>query len=369
MSNVVTILMTLAASNAIAVGAAPTRFTPGNIFVAEPHISACFQVTEEFPGDRIWEINPRTGQASVFAEFYFEDCAYITGLAISPDGTRLRAASAAHDTIFEFAPDGTRREPLTGKNGILWPVGQNSIAFDSWGHFFVANGGLQQILEFGQNDNGPRILADVEDNITRGQIGVSAGSSLYFAKTDPVGQDDRVFHVDTQSGEVSVFDEYGFTLTGIAIDEFDTLYVALLNGKIFRYKHADVATKTLIAQLSGGVTITVAHSPGVIYAANVGEVKAIDSLTGEVTVIAADFGAGGVCCGIAVVPPAAVPAVGGWALLVMVLVIVGVYSLMQIREVQDTHLLPTRIGATTLLVSSRLGVLQVSLNAPCAHVV
>ena len=52
--------------------------------------------------DCIWEIDPETGEVSLFAELAEEECGNISGLAFTPDGTRLRASFQLRNQILEL---------------------------------------------------------------------------------------------------------------------------------------------------------------------------------------------------------------------------------------------------------------------------
>ena len=107
----------------IAVVLAPTvraQFVPGHVFAVQAPGKSC-KLPAEFGSDRIWEIDPETGEATLFVQIPPEMCGFLTGLAFTPDGTRLRASSWLRNEILEFDSDGNMTIALDITDGIAWP--------------------------------------------------------------------------------------------------------------------------------------------------------------------------------------------------------------------------------------------------------
>ena len=114
------------------------QFKPGNVFVSDAAGKFCSR-GDRYGWDRIWEINPDTGEYRLFAELRDADCGFVTGLAFSPDGCHLRAAQLLRNRVLEFAADGSWQVVLDWDDGIRGPRGANNLAYDSQGDFFVSN--------------------------------------------------------------------------------------------------------------------------------------------------------------------------------------------------------------------------------------
>ena len=80
----------VAAAGFVLAGVARGQFVPGHVFIANNLPKGCDMA--DIAPERIWEVDPQTGEASVFAELWNEECGGIAGLTFTPDGQRLRVA-------------------------------------------------------------------------------------------------------------------------------------------------------------------------------------------------------------------------------------------------------------------------------------
>jgi DNA-binding beta-propeller fold protein YncE len=96
---------------------AGAQFTPGHIFVSDFASKHC--AGQGYPGDRIWEIDPETGEVSLFVELQDEWCGGIEALVFTPDGTRLRAAQYLQSRIIELDADANPTVLYTSSDGII----------------------------------------------------------------------------------------------------------------------------------------------------------------------------------------------------------------------------------------------------------
>ncbi len=156
------------------------EFTPGHIFVSGHAGKHCAGPFEQYPGDRIWEINPETGEVSLFIELQDEWCGGIMALAFTPDGTRLRAVQRLANRIIELDSEGNLSLLYDGSDAIALPFGRSCIAYDRQNNFYVA--GFDRIVRFAAGSNVSEIYADrVSDPLIRetgGGITIDAAGDL-----------------------------------------------------------------------------------------------------------------------------------------------------------------------------------------------
>ena len=273
-------------------GAAPSpaQFKPGNVFVSEPAGKRC-SLGEKYGWDRIWEIDPYTGAVTLFAELRDNDCGYVTGLALTPDGCGLRASQLLASRIIEFTPDGSWMTVLGIDDGIIGPWGSNNLAYDRDGNFYVVNHSARSIVKF-PADGGPGVVfADQGDGVRgAGPVAIASDGELYFGNTQFEGYVLRL----TPVGEVSLFDAldgFRFDPSGLASDNHAHVFMATNIGDVYRYDVANGSSRTLLAQfgrLSGSGTIAIASSQTWLHRTSraTNQLTAIQTTTGEEIVLA-----------------------------------------------------------------------------------
>ncbi len=232
------------------------QFKCGNVFVAESSFKLCHEPPTASP-DRIWELNPHTGEAKLFAVIPDELCTFLTGLAFTPDGTRLRASALLRNEIWEFDSEGNWTTVLGPADGIACPIGFNNLAYDAQGNFYVANDCGDNILRF-PADGGPGTLFTSGTGVLLA-MAFAADGDLYF--TTLLNNFNRLMRV-TPDGIATEFDNYGSIITGetLTADKNGFVYVALENGEILRYRTGNPASRqvftTLICSLQCSMTMS-----------------------------------------------------------------------------------------------------------------
>jgi sugar lactone lactonase YvrE len=334
------------------------QFVAGHVFVSNPDWKNCG--SPSFPGgDEIWEIDPQTGEVSLFVELTPEQCGIIWGLAFTPDGSRLRASLYQTHQIVEFDSDANMTVVLDADDGILSPSGSNNLAYDADGNFYVVisaqPGG--KILRFPAG-GGPAIVFADDDGIgNRGAIAFASDGDLYYLRR---GAECRILRI-TPDGSVFQFD--ATCAMGLTGDDSGQVYVALLSGEVLRYEAGNPASKELLVPASTELrfpTITMSLDQTRVYLASQNnELFAIDVVDGTVTPVADITDAGGSAVGgIAVAPVVApinpIPAVSEWGLIVMVLLLLTVAKVVMGRPSGKCSWVCRRV----LLEGNKIGVVR-----------
>lgn len=236
------------------------EFVPGHIYVSEVPNTFCADPGE--PNDRIWQIDPESGDAILFAQL--PDCRHVTGLTFTPDGTRLRASALVTSEILEFDSEGNFTVALDADDGIAGPRGANNIAYDAEGNFYVVNAGTSTLMRFPSDGGRGTVLADWNDGIrSRGNIAFAADGDLYLSPggDGAAAGDDYVLRFHPPGWEVSLFDSFGLNTTpgSVSADRSGYVYVRDSHDNIFRYVAGDPATReVLTSEIKGGVAFTIA---------------------------------------------------------------------------------------------------------------
>lgn len=137
------------------VGVSPVRaeFVPGYVYVADSAVPPCF---DGGPPDRIWEVDPATGESRVFATIPEEFCGGLTGLTFTPDGQYLRASAAIAGSILEIDGAGNVGVALDREDGLVFPIGASNLAYDRAGNFWVGDFFPARVLRFPSASGPPR---------------------------------------------------------------------------------------------------------------------------------------------------------------------------------------------------------------------
>ena len=272
------------------------QFVPGHIFVAQTDDERCIGAGR----DRIWEIDPTTGEFTLFAQLFGNECGEMSGLTFTPDGTHLRASQFSPSRIVEFDSEGNFTTVLDESDGIFLPGGSNNIAYDAAGNFYVLNGFGAPIRRF-PADGGPgTIFADREDGVVwSGAIAFAADGDLYYAGSF----EDQVVRI-TPEGEGFVFDEYPFNVNVFTLtaDGSGNVYVKVsrpTGTEILRYRTGNPNSQQVVVSAVPGSSMTVSpDNMHLFLAASGGTVYSVDLGDGTVGVVAQSsdylplFGAG-----------------------------------------------------------------------------
>jgi hypothetical protein len=298
-SSVAGLLLLAAAANT-----ARPDFIPGHVYVARPSVESCNN--PNFPPDQIWDIDPATGQAGLLLTVPVSLCGNIRGLAFTPDGAGLRAGMFLHNVVIETDGEGGLTVPLSGANGLGGPWGQNSIAYDQAGNFYVSNFN-ETILEYAPGSAMPTTFADSADGVGQGgPLAFAPNGDLYYGRVSGTTAVLRF----TPQGEPTVFASFGHqNLQSVAVASNGDLYVfvATLGGQLYRYPGGDAANQQTVASgaFATGAPASIALAPGEqsLYVATPAALYSVNVTTGLVTDIPV-MGANGVGgAGIAVFVP------------------------------------------------------------------
>ncbi|MBI5866595.1 MAG: hypothetical protein HZB38_19180 [Planctomycetes bacterium] len=87
----------------VSIACEPVRagFVPGRLYV-----SGSAGPCEEGPNQAVFEFDPVTRESRMFAQLPEPICGFMTGLAFTPDGSRLRASVWDSSSIVEIDGDG-----------------------------------------------------------------------------------------------------------------------------------------------------------------------------------------------------------------------------------------------------------------------
>ncbi len=289
----------------------PAAFQPGHIYVTATYITGFTA-----PG-RIFEVNPATGQARIFAEF--EPQSSPNSLAFTPDGRYLRVVHRGQ--VLNIDGDGQVAGTAYGPADGVFPSGSaNAMGYDAAGNFYVQSDA--RILRMPGDAPPIEIFADSSDGIGgSGPIGISPRGEGWYLDHSTIG---RLLYFN-ERGESTLIDD--FFLTGLrpslAVDADGNCYFTRGGGGtrpdgIYRYRRGEVGDGTWIAGGFDGPLHSMTISPidGLLYFAGGRSVFRVDPKSGasqEVAVIG--VGAGSMPArGIAVYLP---EPNGLWALLVL----------------------------------------------------
>jgi hypothetical protein len=168
--------------------AARGQFVPGHVFVAESPGKVCMN-QEIYGHDQIWEFDPEAGEATLFVQIPEEMCGFLTGLAFTPDGSRLRASSFIQSWILEFDSQANMTIAMDVSDGIACPWGFNNLAYDADGNFYVANQCTHNILRFPPDGGPPTVYVDAADGFGNiDAIAFAADGDLYVARNFPFAE-------------------------------------------------------------------------------------------------------------------------------------------------------------------------------------
>ena len=266
---------------------ASMRFTPGHVFVSHADHNCC-----EFSGgfDRIWEVDPETGEVSLFATMggvHGEWCGCMSGLVFSRDGSRLRSSAILSGHVLEYDPSGHFIIALASEEGIGCPAGSNNMAYDVAGDFYVVDHCFQNIKRYPADDGPPTVVADFADGVIwSGALAFTTGGDLYYA-----AHETNVLRISA-SGDVSVFLEEApsFSPNSLAADNCGNLYVQMNTShgpEVRKYIAGDPESEQLLAELPSG-TAPIATTPDekAIYVAQFDTLYALDIATGNLSIVA-----------------------------------------------------------------------------------
>lgn len=265
---------------------AVAEFIPGRLYIADPAIENCWGL---YPNDRdlIWEVDPATGASRIFAQVVWPSCGVLSGLAFTPDGSRLRASNFLHSQILEFDGDGNYSVALDSRDGVVGPFGSNNLAYDPAGNFFVVTS-WPNIMRFPAGGGPGSVFADPLDGI-RAPSAVAAGPTGDLFYLQPGSVDGRVIRF-TPGGEAHPFpDQHATLLAGaMTFDDLGDLYVWFGDG-VHRYVDGDPGRREFVASsptVYDNPSIVFSPVDGNIYLGGGGYFYSLDRATGTTELVA-----------------------------------------------------------------------------------
>jgi hypothetical protein len=243
-------------------------FVPGFLYVSDPSPTPY----QDGGGlDRIWEVNPQTGDRRVFARIPAEYTGGVTGLTFTPDGGYLRASALFANKILELDGDGNVGVALDASDGLHGPTGLNNLAYDAAGNFYVATIGPPQILRFPAGGGPASVFADPGDGLSdSASISIAPTGELYAA----VVSSPRTIRL-SPDGESELFtDIYGMSVT---VDSRNDVYLAGVAG-LYRFANGNSAVPELLTSWDFEPSFgSIAISPvgGHLVFANLGRLRVV----------------------------------------------------------------------------------------------
>lgn len=235
---------------------ARAEFIPGQVFVAEFAREACHGPFDLYPGDRIWRINPETGEKFLFAALDEEACGSITDMIFTPDATRLRVAQYVKNRILEFDSDGNYTILYDVSDGIFAPTSANCMTFDAQGNFYVSV--FHSILKFAANSQTREVYASNINDPFIGESGPIAFDSLgylYYTNDGGGGQPARMLQFSAPNSRVVFQTSFMTTPNSLQGDSCGHLFVAYRQGPkypgvemISRFQNGDPATESVLIE-------------------------------------------------------------------------------------------------------------------------
>lgn len=259
--------------------AARADFVPGRLYV-----SGSAGPCEEAPNQAVFEFDPVTRESRMFAQLPDDICGFMTGLAFTPDGSRLRASVWDSSSIVEIDGDGDISVAYDLNDGIVGPYGSNNLVYDDDGDFYVVNSGADQILRFPQDVGPPHIFATPAEGVTfAGPLARAADNALYYARE---GFRQEIFRI-AGPGQSQIFDTLPGTMTVASmVSDADGNLFVLANRAIFRYENGDPSTRRQLTNFGGtpGITgITISPDGTMLLAALGSGLYSFDSNSGAST--------------------------------------------------------------------------------------
>ena len=301
--------LTAAGVGLVLVGVARGQFKPGHLFVTDPAGHQC-QKAEDFGWDRIWEVDPETGEVALFAELRDEWCGFIVDIAFTPDGERLRVASFFGHMILDLDSRGNVSVALDQNDGIFAPLW---IAFDSEANFFVSQESSDStIMRFPPNGAPPTVLASVSEGLPSFNAPITMGGDGYLY----VGAGYELLRINPE-GETSEFGVLApdVRITSLASDHLGFVYVGFRTGEIERYVAGDSDSRQqLISDLCANSqsvdSLAVHPSKRLLYASCADRLWEIDLQNKEITALPEVPDVSYAILGIAPTPSRTVPVPG-----------------------------------------------------------
>jgi len=128
-----------------AVSSAEPEFTFGHIYLSIIDLEGCGMGYI----DKLLDIDPGTGEFTIFADSESTPVCYPTGLAFTPDWKDLLSTNESNDDtgyVLSFGPDGAWSILYDQDDVVSLPYGSNCLAFDEAGWLYLLNIGTNSII-------------------------------------------------------------------------------------------------------------------------------------------------------------------------------------------------------------------------------
>jgi outer membrane protein assembly factor BamB len=299
------VVAVIALLGSFAAQGARAQFVPGHIFVADPSPKLCSQ-GDVYGWDRIWEVDPETGQSWLFKTLRDEWCGSIGGLAFTPDGTRLLAGNDYPSRILSLDSVGNVEVAYTNSDGVRGPTGRSCITFDAKGGLFVAN--IDEIIRFPAGGGPAELYADTSDGLgaASGPIAVAADGDVYFGNY--LGAFSNFLRLNgVHASTVFEVNEYNEHFRTVTTDACGHVFAGLDTGAIFVYDAGQPSTRRLLyhdfEEIRIGFSLALSPNQKRLYiAGHRPRVQALDLRDGTMSLVADVTGARRVDMGMVVVP-------------------------------------------------------------------
>lgn len=246
-------------------------FVPGRLYIADRPVEAC--PSPHYANDRIWEVDPATGEANLFATIPDELCGIIYGIAFRPDGNALRTANYLYGAILEVDSDGQASVVYTVNDGLFQPGGGNGLAYNTAGDFFVSNNGA--VVKF-TGDIAPATVV-APGLFGPGPIAFAPNGDLY------IGAQQGVFRL-APDGSLTAFSSYW--VAGLAVSTLGDVYL-IQPGGLYRYPQGDPQAGQFIAQLlifgTFGTSMVLSGDESTMFVADSGRLLSVNVESGDIT--------------------------------------------------------------------------------------
>jgi sugar lactone lactonase YvrE len=265
-------------------GALPAAgdFIPGYLYVSDAPPKPCgiggFR-------ERVWEVNPTTGAARVFAEVPVPLCGAIWKVAFTPDGEYLRVSMPFGNTVVEIDGNGQATLALSGANGLRTPSG---LAYGADESFFVVNS--INIVRFPAGSTQPTVFAGRKQGVRfPGAIALAPDGDVYYGS---LGQDRKILRF-SPTGEPTFFDSWPGpgSVLDLAVDSQGTLYAlsGVRGGELYRYAQGDPAARKLFASGFmpgvGSTSLVLSPDERTVFVGGNGVVVAVDTFSGAARIV------------------------------------------------------------------------------------
>ena len=256
-------------------------FVPGRLYV-----SGTAGPCEKGPNQAVFEFDPVTRESRMFAQLPEAFCGFMTGLAFTPDGSRLRASVYDSSSIVEIDGNGNISVAYDFTDGLRGPYGNNNLLYDDDGDFYVVNSEADNILRFPQDTGPPEIFATGADGVIfAGPLARAGNNDIYYGAQSIR---DPIYRI-TGRGQSEIFDWLpgDMRLSSMVSDLEGNLFV-LANRAIFRYENGDPSTRRQLTSFGGtpgGAVVTLSDDGSTLFAALGSGMYAIDPLTGQFTTL------------------------------------------------------------------------------------